>query len=65
MAGSGNSLSVRRLGLSAFTIVAWVQSLVGVTKVIPQAAQFGQKKRKENVGMSSQNLAPQMGKGSP
>lgn len=55
-----------QLGLGAFTIVFWVQSLVGTTKMIPQAAQFGQKKkRKENVGMCSQNSAPQMGKGSP
>ena len=40
-----------RLGLGAFTIVVWVQSLVGITKMIPQAAQFGQKKKNKDKKM--------------
>ena len=40
----GNSLAVQWLGLSAFTAMAWVQSLVGELK-IPSAARCGRKKR--------------------
>ena len=37
---------VQWLGLSAFTTVAWVQSLVGEMK-FPQAMRLGQKKKKK------------------
>lgn len=55
-----------RLGLGAFTIVVWVQSLVGITKMIPQAAQFGQKKKKiRKCGDVFSEFSPKNGKSIP
>ena len=48
-----------RLGLGAFTIVVWVQSLVGITKMIPQAAQFGQKKKDKKMWGCVLRIQPQ------